>query len=446
MFLLKLCFAGVLIFSSLTFSAFPQGKPGKGAGQVERAEGIETLAKIKTALKERYYDKTFHGLDLDARFQAAADRIKTLDTQWQINRVIAQTLLELNDSHTRFYPSEIVSKIAYGISMQMIDKNCFVVSVEKGSDAEKKGIRVGDQVTAIGTLNVTRENFGTLTYILYCLNPPDTLQLQTISPDREKHDLVIQARIRTREERLGIAKAGQNPSDPHKCQKVNEELIACKLPTFSTEKGSIDKMMSETAGYKKLVLDLRGNSGGSAEIEEYLAGYFFDREVKVATFVMRDKTLERVAKPLPQKTFSGELIVLIDSDSASAAEVFARLVQIEKRGKVVGDVSKGAVMTATYSIMSLPPRGTMQAFSISTFGLSMSVADLIMSDGKRLENVGVIPDHPALPTQKMLAEKMDPALAYAAGLLGAALTPEDAGKYYFLTGKSEDKEIVINEK
>lgn len=53
-----------------------------------------------------------------------------------------------------------------------------------------------------------------------------------------------------------------------------------------------------------------------------------------------------------------------------------------------------------------------------------------MSDGARLEKVGVTPDEIVLPTGADLATGRDPVLARAISLLGGTMTAEQAGKFY----------------
>ena len=62
--------------------------------------------------------------------------------------------------------------------------------------------------------------------------------------------------------------------------------------------------------------------------------------------------------------------------------------------------------------------------------MSVTVADVLMPDGARLEKVGVMPDERMIPSQQDLAAGRDPVLAHAASLAGATLTPEAAGKLF----------------
>jgi len=71
--------------------------------------------------------------------------------------------------------------------------------------------------------------------------------------------------------------------------------------------------------------------------------------------------------------------------------------------------------------------------STSSFeGLSLTIGDLIMSDGKRLEKAGVVPDMPARPTSLAFRNRLDVVLAYAAKQFGTTITGADAGKLHFM--------------
>jgi C-terminal processing protease CtpA/Prc len=152
-------------------------------------------------------------------------------------------------------------------------------------------------------------------------------------------------------------------------------------------------------------------------------GGLFDHDVKIADRVGRDNTKAMVAKTT-HHPFEGKIIVLIDSKSASASELLARVMQLEKRGTVIGDRSSGSVMEAReypYPVgMAL----------VSLYGASITDANLIMSDGKSLEHDGVTPDEAVLPTPEDLARGRDPVLARAAELAGVKLTAEEASKLF----------------
>jgi len=411
------------------------------SAKINRDRGLSMLEDIKEVLKARYYDKNFKGIDLDARFKTAAERVKTLDTNRQIFRAIAQVLIEFDDSHTRFFPPNRANKVEYGFTMQMIGNNCFVTDVKKGSDAEAKGLKTGERIKAVGPYEIARSNLWVINYLLYALDPQPGVSLTVVGLDNAVRKIDVMAKFKSIEDRKKEAEKrwNQKRENPYKCQEIDPAVIACRLETFSVDKKFIDQMMTEVSKHKKLILDLRGNGGGYVKIEEYLTGHFFDHEVKIADFITREKKKERIAKVQKERNFNGELVVLIDSNSASASEVFARVMQLEKRGKIVGDVSAGAVQTSNFFSM-INSRGTFSNETLSVFALNVTVADLVMSDGNRLEKVGVQPDHPVGPTGYALSKRNDPILAFAANLLGAKITPEDAGKMNFLYKKEEDDE------
>src|SRR5687767_5451555 len=96
---------------------------------IHRYESIAILNGIKNNLKEYYYDKSLGGIDLDAKAEAARNRIKSLTYNWEMYRVLAQFLLDFDDSHTFFASPSRQDRLTYGFDVQMIGSECFVTSV-----------------------------------------------------------------------------------------------------------------------------------------------------------------------------------------------------------------------------------------------------------------------------------------------------------------------------
>jgi C-terminal processing protease CtpA/Prc len=136
-----------------------------------------------------------------------------------------------------------------------------------------------------------------------------------------------------------------------------------------------------------------------------------------------------MAKSNHHHRFTGKLIVLADHRSASAAELFARVVQIERRGAVMGDRTSGSVMEARYC--SHHTEGDPYFDPVLVYyAVMVAEAEMVMSDGNSLEHIGVIPDETILPTAADLASDRDPVMARAAEMGGVTLTPEDAAMLF----------------
>jgi carboxyl-terminal processing protease len=176
--------------------------------------------------------------------------------------------------------------------------------------------------------------------------------------------------------------------------------------------------------HSTLILDLRENPGGLVDAAKRMISNLFDHDVKVFDRMTRHGRSTVVAKSRGTSAYSGKLIVLIDSGSASSAEILARVVQLEKRGTVMGDRSAGAVMETQF--LSFAQGGETAIF----YSVAVTDADLVMTDGKSLEAAGVKPDELSLPTPLDLAAGRDPVLAQAARLAGLSLDPVAAGKLF----------------
>jgi carboxyl-terminal processing protease len=424
---------------ALTASAQSTKKEAATIGDYERQSGREMLRAAKADVEKYYYDANYHSIDLEARFKEAEEKIKKATSNGQIYGIIAQVLLDFDDSHLFFLPPSRAAKVEYGWQMQMIGDRCYVIAVKPGSDAEAKGLKTGDQVISINGYEPTRDILWKMQYYFYALRPQPGLRVVVRSPaDKQPRQLDLMAKITEGKKVVDFLQYSMIDANDYFRESDNEarlsrqrfsefgdELIIWKMPGFNIyEEKDVDEIMSKVKQHKALILDLRGNGGGYVIMLKRLLGHFFDKDIKIAEVKYRKKTEEVIAKTRGANSFKGKLVVLIDSRSGSAAEAFARVIQLEKRGIVIGDRSAGAVMQSEVH------GHTVGVETIVPYGVSITNADLIMTDGKSLEKVGVTPDELLLPTPEDMAAKRDPVLARAAELLGFKLDAEKAGALF----------------
>src|SRR2546423_2905347 len=402
----------------------------------DKQRGQMMLDQIKSDIKSNYYDPTFHGIDLEATFKAASDKIKAAQSNGQILGIIAQAMITLNDSHTFFIPPQRQAITDYGFEMSVVGDDVYITKVKEKSDAEQKGLKVGDHLLMVDkSYQPARVNLWKLVYLYYALRPQPGMHLSVANPAGEQRELDVLAKITDRKrtdltsyvDYLTLVQESEREDRERKKSHQTADLGALfvwKMPEFNLAPNEVDALMDKAAGHKTLLIDLRGNPGGYEETLLRVVGNLFDHDVKVGDTQERKRSKPLMAKTRGAQAFKGDVIVLVDGRSASSAEMFARVVQLEKRGTIIGDRTAGAVMGALqYS----------HAVGIDTaafFGASITVQDVRMSDGKSLENVGVTPDEIKLPTGADLAAKSDPVLAYAASRAGATLDPAKAGALF----------------
>ena len=95
----------------------------------------------------------------------------------------------------------------------------------------------------------------------------------------------------------------------------------------------IERLKEE--GIEGLIVDLRGNGGGSLETVVNMTGLFIEKGPVVQIRTSGGKQ-EILSDKDPKVQWEGPLVVMVDNYSASASEIFAAAIQDYKRGVVIG--------------------------------------------------------------------------------------------------------------
>jgi C-terminal peptidase prc len=152
----------------------------------------------------------------------------------------------------------------------------------------------------------------------------------------------------------------------------------------------------EKAGMRALILDLRGNSGGLFEVAVEVARRFLPKGTIVST-QHQDPSLNttyyaRSPAPFPRLP----LVVLVDGETASSAEVLAGALKENRRARLVGQPTYGK--GCSQGFLRLPPQGLLkvqpEAGGKATGGIRITVARFLSPSGEPYSGRGVAPHVP----------------------------------------------------
>ena len=401
----------------------------------DRDRGIIMLKAARDDIRKNYYDPAFRGIDLDARTKLAEERIKQAKSNGEMFGIIAQMLLEFNDSHTVFVPPPRSARIEYGWQVQTFGDDCYVIAVKPKSNAEAKGLKPGDKVIKIDGISPNRSNLWIYNYLYNALSPRPVVNVEVQSPGEQPRQLELKAKIQNGKKVFDLTDTfdlnaywrdleDEARINDHRAIEVSKDIVIWRMPSFDLTEDGVDERVDKIKKYKTLILDLRRNGGGAVETLQRLVGNLFDRDITIGNMKLRKESKPMLAKTRGDSGYKGHVFVLVDSESGSAAEVLARVVQLEKRGTVLGDRTYGKVMRSRL----YPHQIGLE--TVIFYAVSVTDADLIMGDGKSLEGTGVAPDEILLPTAEDLRAQKDPVLARAVAVAGGTMDPADAGKLF----------------
>ena len=376
-------------------------------------------------IRDRYYDSSFNGIDWEsarASFRPAAAEAKNSSEFYSILR---RMVGGLGDAHTRVYAPEEKFDwqhprvVTAGVSVREVSGLPAVVSVERGSEAERAGLRAGDIIRSIddapalelfakrlrdAPLASTVQSARVRAMAALLNGPADTdVKVVWRGSDNREREAVLRRRWRDRTAKLVI-------------EKRRDDFFVVRFDAF-TKAVAVEflrALQSRLRGARGLVLDLRNNGGGDAEAMTDMASAFLPTRTRLGRFTDRTGrvTVEpqtRSAMILAAETiarFNSSLVILTSESTASAAEIFVASIKEARRATIIGTNTCGCVL-AIRRRHALPDGGE----------LDVSELDYRTNLGVRLEGAGIQPDEAAVPDIADLRNRRDPALERALELL-----------------------------
>lgn len=222
-----------------------------------------------------------------------------------------------------------------GATIGVRDDNVTIVDLIEGYSAQRQGLRIGDIITKINDIPISKENYHDISELL----KGDVGTTLTITIQREGVDHPMNFDlVREEVEVKNLTYYGFVPASSN-----NAYL---KLSGFTRTAGDeVKKALLDLKSQKEiksLILDLRGNPGGLLDAAIDVAEKFLKKNQLIVSVKGRDSLSERRftsnEEPILPDT---KMVVLIDGGTASASEIVAGALQDHDRAVILGTPSFG---------------------------------------------------------------------------------------------------------
>lgn len=383
--------------------AAKEGKPE----EAKKEEQSKDVAK-----KEKDEDEDLSPKDRVIKdYDRLLENLKENDNEDVVNFFLS-SLSSAYDPHTEFMSQTEIdsfnismkhSLVGIGALLESKDDVAEIRGIVVGGPADKQGeLQLGDQILSVaqGEKDFVDVKFMKLQKIVDMIRGDEgtTVRIK-VSPanDRDSTKLIsiVRAEVELKE-KLANAEMILTPDALGKPMKVGWIM----MPSFyaDMEEGKVSMTEDVSKLLKRLikekidglVLDLRGNGGGSLEEAIKLTGLFVPAGPVVQAKDWRGNITWRESET-PDALYTGPLVVLTDKTSASASEILAAALQDYRRALVVGDQStfgKGTVQTI------LPVERFMPFFSDKSRAgaLKVTIQKFYRIAGGSTQLKGVVPD------------------------------------------------------
>ena len=244
-----------------------------------------------------------------------------------------------------------------------------ITSIQEGSPAANSDLAIGDELIEVNGTQVTGASLAS------------TIAL--IRADIGKRvDLLVG---RNEQRILASIKTGKVQAKSVELRQVSSSVALVEIASFISGTASELSEALKSANYKSgVIIDLRNNSGGLVEEAVAVAEQFIGSGIIVSYKVNESEKVFRAVNSNPIKV---PVVVIINRNTASSAEILAGAFQDRNRGVVIGERSYG--------------KGSVQELISLDDGskLELTVALFLTPSGRIIEEVGITPDLAVAPAE-----------------------------------------------
>lgn len=391
------------------------------------SERSRLFEHVWRGVRDRYYDRSLHGVpwdDVRHEYRPLVLEAPTLDDTY---RLLDDMVARLGDSHTRVRTPldrllrEQSQSISIGIGLTDLEDSVVITRVPPDSPAAMLGVAPGSRLVSLDDVNVD----GWLAaaserYRSSSVRASRLLAMRALLLGAPGSQTVASIeRTDGSEVRLALTREAEDRPTSVTSKRDGEVLIIGWNRFRTPVRDRVEELLDEHADTRAVVIDLRGNGGGSLREATELADLFMEGAVPFGRQTARNgRSRLRRTPTQVEPGFTGVVVVLVNGTSASASETLAAALQEAGRARVVGTQTCGCVLV-TNGPTRLPGGGE----------LSVSEFDYATPGGRRLEGEGVIPDEEVRATREDILAGVDRALerAIAAAREALAAPAETAG-------------------
>ncbi len=268
--------------------------------------------------------------------------VDSLDAETTSDFIIQQMVFAL-DPYSEYLDHKELSNLhdqfdgiyqGAGLSFKIIDSTTYVSEVILEGPADQSGIEIGDLVSEINNIKLDSEHLYIDSIIQYASLNPEKLILK-VSKNREDNL-----------KEVSIDKTDLPNKTVSNVFSIDGKILYLKIEKFgeTTYKEFMEELERYIfkKSYRKLIIDLRSNSGGilgaAADILNQLVKERNSELFKTVDRFKQVRSYKSTGKPFFQ---IDDIAVLINDETASASEVVAGVLQDLSRATIIGTNSFG---------------------------------------------------------------------------------------------------------